>query len=460
MSPEQAQLNQLDIDTRSDVYSLGVILYELLTGSTPLDRSRFKQAALMEVLRVVREEEPPRPSTRLSTADQLVSIAACRGMEPRKLGGVVRGELDWIVMRALEKDRSRRYETANGFAADVQRYLNDEAVQACPPSAAYRLKKFARRNRGGLAVAALVLTFLMLAGSGVGWAVRDRTARYARVAGQVELILAEVDKLEREQNWPDALAAARRAEAAVAGGEADEATARRVREHLRDLELIDRLEQIRMQQVTWVGREFALAGANREYARAFREYGVDVEAMAPAASIERLKARPILAIPLAAGLDDWARTRLSASNPDPAGRLRLAEIARGIDPDPLRNRLRFVPEPSDAKGIEERGRLLESLDVRAQHPVTLLTVAEQIRAGNRPDFAEPLLREAQAAYPDDFWINFNLAGYLGERKDYEGAVRFYTVAAAIRPRSTAALNNLGLALQNSGRLDEAVKAFS
>ena len=163
MSPEQAELNNQDIDTRSDVYSLGVLLYEILTGTTPLTRKRIKESALADLLRLVREEEPPRPSTRLSATDELPSIAANRGMEPKKLSGLVRGELDWIVMKCLEKDRNRRYETANAFAADVQRYLDDEQVQACPPTAGYRLRKFARRNRAVLAAATVTALGVIVA---------------------------------------------------------------------------------------------------------------------------------------------------------------------------------------------------------------------------------------------------------------------------------------------------------
>jgi tetratricopeptide (TPR) repeat protein len=213
MSPEQAELNPVDIDTRSDVYSLGVLLYELLTDTTPLERERLKGAALLEVLRLIREEEPPRPSARLSTVGRLPSIAANRGLEPKRLSGLVRGELDWIVMKCLEKDRNRRYETAIALAWDLQRYLADEPVLACPPSSSYRLRKFVRRNWRALATAALLGVMLLVVAGSLGWVARDRAARREETARGVRDSLARARRLLEEEK----LAAARQ-EQAVAWG--------------------------------------------------------------------------------------------------------------------------------------------------------------------------------------------------------------------------------------------------
>jgi tetratricopeptide (TPR) repeat protein len=178
MSPEQAEMNGLDVDTRSDVYSLGVLLYELLSGTTPFESDKLTKVGLDEMRRLLREEEPPTPSQRLSTLDAKIgsTVSERRGVDRRRLGQVLRGDLDWIVMKALEKDRNRRYESASAFAQDVQRYLNDEAVAACPPSAGYRLRKYVRRNRRALTVAGLFAVVLVAATALSTWQAFDATA--------------------------------------------------------------------------------------------------------------------------------------------------------------------------------------------------------------------------------------------------------------------------------------------
>jgi WD40 repeat protein/serine/threonine protein kinase len=212
MAPEQATFNALDIDTRADVYALGVILYELLTGTTPIEQGQLKTAGFEEILRVIRESDPPLPSKRLSSTDSKPSVASNRRTEPLKLGRFLRGDLDWIVMKALAKERDRRYESATGLAGDVERFLNHEPVLAGPPSAAYRLRKFVRRNRPQVIAGSLLL--LALLGGIVG-----------TTFGLIQALRARADEAEQrgiaEANEARAVAAAR-AEQTAREQEADQ----------------------------------------------------------------------------------------------------------------------------------------------------------------------------------------------------------------------------------------------
>ncbi|HMF11597.1 MAG TPA: protein kinase [Gemmataceae bacterium] len=192
MSPEQAEMNAFGVDTRSDIYALGVLLYELLTGTTPLEKGRLREAAFDEIRRIIKEEEPQRPSVRLSTSDSLAKVAEARKTDPAKLSRLMRGELDWVVMRCLEKDRSRRYDNASALARDVERYLKDEPVEARPPSAWYRLRKATWRHRTALSVAGVVAAVVVLGAAATLW--QASVARENRALAEK----AEQDRIDAE----------------------------------------------------------------------------------------------------------------------------------------------------------------------------------------------------------------------------------------------------------------------
>jgi tetratricopeptide (TPR) repeat protein/serine/threonine protein kinase len=456
MSPEQAELNQLDIDTRSDVYSLGVLLYELLTGSTPLDRKRLKEAALLEVLRVIREEEPPRPSTRLSTTDELPSVAANRGLDPRKLSGLVRGELDWIVMKALEKDRNRRYDTANGFAADVQRYLADEPVQACPPSAAYRVRKFARRHRAGLAVAGLVLFFLAVLGGGVAWLVSDHAARRTRATNELGLALERAALFVEQGKRAEALAALDRADLLAGEARPDPASDERraaLKERLaaeaRDQEFVATFENIRLEAQSGVdlqGSHFTTTAALTPIREALRKYGIAIGSVPPSEAGVRVLGRPeAVRRNLVAALDECLK--LTPAKETSAREWLLAVLA-AADNDAWRAQVRKAMAVGDQKALAQ---LTQAVDVEKQPPSFLIPVSEVLAMPTRIAF----LRRIQRAYPGDLWANHGLAYRLVKSGQAAQAVRYYTAALALRPKNPGIYLNRSEALQQAGEVEAA-----
>ncbi|HZN33528.1 MAG TPA: tetratricopeptide repeat protein, partial [Pirellulaceae bacterium] len=453
MSPEQAELSSVDIDTRSDIYSLGVLLYELLTGSTPVSKEQLKQAAFDEIRRIIREVEPPKPSTRISSAEAAPSIAAQRHTEPAKLARLVRGELDWIVMKALEKDRGRRYETANGFAMDVQRYLDDEPVLACPPSAGYRLRKFARKNKTALATVAAVALLVLVAAGSVGWTLNERRERFRRNADEIVRAVDEGRKLLGQRRWPEALALARHGKNVLDYTAGQNALRPSVEALVKDLEMIQRLEEIELRAADMsVGNGIGYARPANEYHPAFQNYGIDVLALEIDAAAEVRKRQ--IADYLIESLDAWAR-----DEQDPATRARLRTVVQKADPEGILARRRAALDRGDTAELQ---RIITDLGALGRvPPATLAILGETLfRSGLRKEAIE-FLRAAHVQHPEAFWINQNLASAHArtEPPQWDEALRHYTAALALRPRSHMLYTNIGVALNALGQRADALAAW-
>jgi serine/threonine protein kinase/Flp pilus assembly protein TadD len=440
MSPEQAAGHPAAVDHRTDVYALGATLYELL-ALRPVFDGRDRQ----ELLRRIASEEP-RP--------------------PRRLNPAVPAELQTIIQKALEKEPGARYGTAQELADDLRRFLEDKPIRARRPSWLGQARRWARRHRPVVwsAAVALLGTLAVLAGS-AGWVVRDRAARQARTAAAVQAALEEAQRSHREGHWPQALAAAQRAEALLPDGAADPAVAERVQALLRELaeeeadgRLVARLNELRLLQAEVNVREnrFVLERALPEYRQAFGDYGLRVDVMAPEEAAARIRGRPsAVRATLVAALDHWLILARHQKAPEAGWVERVLSTA---DSDSWRQDVRAARGRNDRQALE---KLAREVDVAAQPPEALFVVEIGLRQRGAHEAAVALLRRAQEAFPGDFWINHDLGMALQDCQppQYEEAIRYLTAAVALRPASAGVRFNLGSTFLDQGRLDEAIGAF-
>jgi serine/threonine protein kinase/tetratricopeptide (TPR) repeat protein len=500
MSPEQAGLSGLDIDTRSDIYALGVLLYELLTGTTPFPRERFKQAGYDEIRRIIREEEPPRPSTRLSTLGQAATtICTQRQSDPRRLSRLFRGELDWVVMKALEKDRNRRYETANSFAGDVQRYLNDEPVAAGPPSALYRFRKLAHKHRKVLATAAAFGLLLVTAtGVSIGlavWALRAQQVatgaaaaeRTAREGETKEKQLAQQHEREAKEAaaarqdvldfFDKKILAAVRPRGQKGGlgpdvtvRQAIEAAEPQIAAAFKDRPAVEASVRDTMGLSYWYAGEHDLAIRQYQQALALRQAALGPDHPDTLKTLNNLatayadSGKPEQALPL---LQDVLKRQQATLGPDHADVL--------ITMNNIAEAYMSLGRADEAIALHEETLRLKQARLGPDDLSTLISMnnlARAYRQVGRLDQAIPLLEEAhrrlKARYGPDHQYTLgcivNLAGAYEEAHKFNQAValleetlpRMKAALPAGHPYILGTMNNLAGAYQAAGKIDRAL----
>jgi serine/threonine protein kinase len=450
MSPEQAKLDELDIDTRSDIYALGVLLYELLTGSTPFS-NELKSAGLFELLRVIREKEPPRPSTKISTAESLPALAANRGAEPAALASLLRSELDWIVMKALEKDRERRYQSAKGLASDIERYLKGEAVEAHPPSAAYRVQKFIRRHRGPFVTAIAVFIALTAGVVASTWHAAERKREQAEHRLEQENVAtrtqqaaqSQLDRAEanlRDHRLSQVNASLGQAELLLADVDAPDLRDRAAVVK-KDLLMVQRLDDAFAWRWNLTKGQVRLFPdkAMELLPLAFRQYGIAVGEQSADATVSMIR-RSTIADTLRLALEQWFF--LYPAQPG------LRATLDADDADLFRADIRAAVQDGQRDKVSQ---LVEKAGLSKINPAFATSLGVYLPA-------EQGLRVMKAAWrrePDSFPLAITIAARLTEldvvqKGSAREAAGWGRTAVALRPKSAFAHHCLGVALGECG----------
>ncbi|WP_168565019.1 serine/threonine-protein kinase [Crateriforma spongiae] len=478
MSPEQAEISGLDVDTRSDVYSLAVLLYELMTGTTPLQAESLRQAGYQELQRMIREEEPVKPSKRLSSSGQkLTVLAKHRSISPDRLSREIQGDLDWIVMKGLEKDRRRRYDSASDLATDIRRALTNQPVLAGPPSLSYRAKKFLVRHRRRVTSAALLAITVATIGS-VVWlqqsqarAVREQDQH--RLAGAVAQASTALTALTgaspADDRWTSAQYLADQVQLLATESSVGDESMQRADAFLRHYRSVQKDRQFALSMENLLiarGTQRDLASwltMEEELRRILRDRGYDVDRV-PAEQLGLRMAEDPSSVQLVDALELWIAARQRAAD---LGGPELTESQRRdwtdamsiADPDPLRVAIRKViysPGPPDESALEE---VVRRSNLAKKCPRKLSWLAESYRSLGNVERSEEIQRYALMQHPADLMLNFEYATTLMNEGRFEHAIRYYMRCTALRPNVAGIWRSLADAFVASGESDAANDAM-